>query len=78
MGQEQQKFSLGEKVRTDKVFLLSVIDDPIKTLIAYGIKCDDEALAELNKIAADVRERAVQAFTQSKINIKFHNACNNC
>lgn len=78
MAQEQQRFSLGEKVRADKVFLLSMIDDPIKTLIAYGIKCDDDVLGELNKIVADVRERAVQAINESKINLKFHNNCYNC
>ncbi len=78
MQPETRKFDLGEKMRMDKVFLLSLIDDPLKTLIAYGIKCDDEALADINRIATDVRERAVEAFAQSKILDSCCNACNNC
>ncbi len=70
-----------KKTKTDKVFLLSMIDDPIKTLVAYNLKCKDDALERLNKVAENVRERAIGAFTEelatSGTNMP-ENACNNC
>lgn len=60
-----RQFEAERLVREDKTFLVSLIDNPVKTLAAYNIEVkDDEMLRVLDGIAADIRERAAALFIE--------------
>jgi hypothetical protein len=75
---EEETKNFAEKLGADKVFLLSMIDDPCKTFITYGFLADDRLMSMLQKIASDVRARAVAAFTALGVSTKISEGCNAC
>jgi hypothetical protein len=69
-----REFRFSTALEEDKVLLLSMIDDPVKTLKAYNMEADDKVLRILDGIAADVRKRAVELFKQAGV----EEACQHC
>ena len=70
------RLSYYEKLREDKVFLLSLIDDPVKTFKAYGYDGDPILMGNMMRMAEDVRKRAIEIFKQAGLNAD--NACEAC
>lgn len=75
---DSPRLSYYEKVREDKVFLLSLIDDPVKTFKAYGYDGDPILMGNMMRMAEDVRKRAIEVFKQAGINGVATNDCDAC
>ena len=69
-----KEFKFSTVLEEDKVFLMSMIDDPVKTLRAYNMEAEDKVLRILDGIAADVRRRAIELFRQAGVD----EACQHC
>lgn len=67
-----------KKLKEDKVFLLALIDDPVKAFRAYGFNGNDELMSMLNTSAANVRERAIAIFSELCPVDKMTNGCDGC
>ena len=68
----------GKKLEEDKVFLLSLIDDPVKTFRIYGFKGDERMVAMLKGMALNIRKRAILIFNEILGMVDAANACNAC
>lgn len=74
MDKLSKEFKFSGALEEDKVLLLSMIDDPVKTFRAYNMETDDKTLRVLDGIAADVRRRAIELFRQAGVD----EACQHC
>ncbi len=80
-GEEREldpRLSYRNKVQEDKIFLLSLIDDPVRTFKAYGYDADSILLGNMMKMAEDVRNRAIEIFKQAGANAVSTNDCDSC
>jgi len=62
----RQNMTFRDKLREDNVFLLALIDDPIKAFKEYELYGDDKVLSILDAMAANIRERAIRTFSETK------------
>lgn len=51
------------KLKDDKRFLISMIDDPVRTFREYGFNGDDKMMAMLQGMAANLRNRAIANYS---------------
>jgi hypothetical protein len=58
------EFNYERKLEDDKVFLLNLIDDPVKTLNTYNIRIDEETIGAMRGASADIRKRAIELFRE--------------
>lgn len=73
--------SFKQKLKEDKVFLLALIDDPVKAFRAYGYNGDEKMMNMLQGMSNNVRQRAILVFNEI-LNIaeagQACDACNGC
>lgn len=63
------------RLKEDNKFLVSLIEDPVKTLRAYGFESDEKKVNMLNAASRNVKERAILIFSEIG---KMKNADQNC
>ena len=64
-----------DKLKEDRRFLMSLIDDPVRAFREYGFNGDDKMMAMLQGMSANLRQRAVLVFADI---LKMENASNAC
>ena len=67
-----------EKLKQDKLFLISMIDDPVKAFRTYGFNGDDRMMAMLQGMAVNLQQRAVSVFREILRMEDARNGCNAC
>ncbi len=72
------EMSFAQKLKEDKVFLLHMIDDPVKAFRMYGINGDDRMMAMLQGMSANIRQRAVHVLGDIVKMADAKNACDAC
>jgi len=70
--------SFKNKVKEDKVFLLSLIDDPVKTFNTYGFNGDEKMMSMLEGMSNNLRQRAIQVYTEILGLAQAGQACDAC
>ncbi len=67
------------KLRTDKAFLIQMLDDPTRAMCEYRYKADDKTLVQLEKVQNDILKRASVAFNEIvKVADNMCEGCNAC
>jgi hypothetical protein len=72
-----RKVTFKDKLNTDNVFLLSLIEDPVKAFITYGYHGDEKMLGMVNAVSANIRERAIAMFAEV-VKIDASDGCDGC
>lgn len=67
-----------DKLQGDRRFLISLIDDPVKTFREYGFNGDDKMMAMLQGMSSNLRQRAILVFTDILKMDNARNACDAC
>jgi hypothetical protein len=79
MEEKKSREKIQTKLAQDKTFMLTMLEDPVKACIVYGINIDEKAAEILSRVAADSLKRANEAFKEVINGLeKGCNACNNC
>jgi hypothetical protein len=69
------------RLKEDNKFLVSMIDDPLKTLKEYGFEADEKKVSMLNAASENIRQRAAKVFSEiggMKAADQNCNACQSC
>lgn len=70
--------SFTQKVKDDKVFLLALIDDPVKAFRIYGYNGDEKMMNMMQGMALNIRQRAVRVFAEVAGLAEAGQACDAC
>ena len=79
MDEKKSREKIQSKLAQDKTFMLTMLEDPVKACVMYGININEKAAEQLSRVAADSLKRVNEAFNEVIKGLEADcNACNNC
>lgn len=73
-----RKLSFEARVKEDRTFLLSVIEDPVSAFRVYGYVADEKLITMLNGISMNVLQRAALLYGEIGLLADATNGCRAC